>query len=276
MNALPILAVSHDEQLVDADARRTRPALAALAAVTLLPVTRADVPAALELRAEPGPDITADGREHPDMEPKPVTVLIGRSELDDGKGLAAIWWPVAGVEYEIEAAYDPAMISLAGAETRLRAQLAERGMAVAEFLNKDGSLTAAQRTLTLDEGLAAHRTAPIETELRDIDSETRADLPWLAAEIVVMDDKPQAYGRTTRVWLSYGTATGEMTPAQGREALAVMREFADRYEALLNLADEIAADDFAGDPEIARLDSEAEGARIKARTAELLAAQADR
>lgn len=128
-------------------------------------------------------------------------------------------------------------------------------------------LTKAQRTFTLDEGLAAHRTTPIESELRDIDCDTdRADLPWLAAEIVVLDDKPQAYGRKTMVWLHNGPTTGELTPAQAREALAAMREFADRYEALLDLADETAAGDFEGDPEIARLDREHEDARIRAIT----------
>jgi hypothetical protein len=126
-------------------------------------------------------------------------------------------------------------------------------------------LTAAQCTFTLDEGLAAHRTTPIESAMRDIDSEAeRRELPWLAAEIVVLDDKPQAYGRKTMVWLHNGRTTGELTPAQAREALVAMREFADRYEALLDLADATAAGDFEGDPEIARLDREAEDRRVRA------------
>ncbi|GGV13850.1 hypothetical protein GCM10010245_24120 [Streptomyces spectabilis] len=138
-------------------------------------------------------------------------------------------------------------------------------MSVTNFLNEDSPLTAAQRTLTLDTGLAAHRTTPIETALRDIDCESEhADLPWLSAEIVVLDDKPQAYGRTTNVWLAYGAAVTEMLPVQGREALAAMREFADRYEALLDLADEIAKGDFEGDPEITRLDQEAMDRHIRA------------
>ncbi|WP_328757489.1 hypothetical protein [Streptomyces sp. NBC_00271] len=74
-------------------------------------------------------------REHNDL--KAVTVKIGYAELDDGKGLRAIWWPVSGVEHRIEAAYDPQHITLADAETRLRAQLAERGMRVTKFLSED-------------------------------------------------------------------------------------------------------------------------------------------
>ncbi|MCX4972178.1 hypothetical protein [Streptomyces sp. NBC_00620] len=131
---------------------------------------------------------------------------------------------------------------------------------VRHLLDKaEQALTVPQVTLTLDEGLGAHRTTPIETALRDIDCEAeRRDLPWLAAEVVVFDDKPQAYGRKTRVWLHNGSTTGELTPSQGREALVAMREFADRYEVLLDLADETAAGDFEGDPEIAAADRQAE------------------
>lgn len=131
-----------------------------------------------------------------------------------------------------------------------------------------GLLTEAQRTLTLDEGLGAHRTTAIETALRDLDSDAAwgrtVSVPWLAAEIVVHDDKPQAYGRTTKLWLHYGIRTGELSPAQAREALDAMRGFLPRLEALVALAEETAAGDFVGDPEIARLDREADDRRIKA------------
>lgn len=133
-----------------------------------------------------------------------------------------------------------------------------------------GLLTEEQTTLTLDEGLGAHMTTPVETELRDIDSDAAwgddSALPWLAARVVVHDDKPQAYGRTTKVWLDYGVHTGELAPAKAREALKAMREFADRYEALLDFADGVAAGDFEGDPEVARLDHEYEDRRIRAIT----------
>ncbi|MFE2353087.1 hypothetical protein [Streptomyces parvulus] len=128
-------------------------------------------------------------------------------------------------------------------------------------------------TLTFDQGMAAHRTSPIESEMRDLDTTQHwgsgDGQPWLAAEIVVNDDKPQAYGRKTEVWLSYGVHTAELNPTKGRAALRAMREFADRYEALLDYADTLAADDHDGDPEIARLDREAEDRRIARRTAEL-------
>ncbi|MER7799027.1 hypothetical protein ABTX71_01715 [Streptomyces parvulus] len=154
----------------------------------------------------------------------------------------------------------------------LAAQIAADTIAT---LRRRALLTTAQTTLTLDEGMAAHRTVPIESALRDIDCDAeRRDLPWLAAEVVVCDDKPQAYGRTTQVWLHNGPTTGELSPAEGRTALAAMREFADRFEALLDFADRVAADDFEGDPEIARLDREAEDRRVARRTAELTA-QAD-
>ncbi|MFI5859182.1 hypothetical protein [Streptomyces parvulus] len=152
----------------------------------------------------------------------------------------------------------------------LAAQIAADTIAT---LRRRALLTEAQTTLTFDHGMPAHRTTPIESELRDLDPTAHwgsgDGQPWLAAEIVVHDDKPQAYGRKTEVWLSYGVHTGELNLSQGREALKGMREFADRYEALLDYADTLAADDHDGDPEIARLDREAEDQRIARRTAEL-------
>ncbi|MCZ4605343.1 hypothetical protein O3S80_16630 [Streptomyces sp. Lzd4kr] len=117
-----------------------------------------------------------------------------------------------------------------------------------------------------------HSTLPAETKLRDaaIDSSGYSDngvgLPWLSAHVVVINDKPQAYGRTTSVWINYGVHTGELTPAKAREALEAMRGFVSRLAAVVNDADRIAADDFAGDPEIAAADREAEDRRIRAIT----------
>lgn len=130
-------------------------------------------------------------------------------------------------------------------------------------------LTPAQSTLVLDDGLGAHITAPVETELRDIDSDRDPDLvhtPFLAARTVVSEYRPEAYGRTTRVWLSCGSTTGELSPAEAREALAAMRAFLPRLEAVIAFAEQEAAGDFEGDPEVARLDREAEDARIRAVT----------
>ncbi|MEU1293024.1 hypothetical protein ABZ439_11420 [Streptomyces sp. NPDC005840] len=128
-------------------------------------------------------------------------------------------------------------------------------------------LTDAQRTLTLDEGLGSHRTTPIESTLRDISCDTDyPDDPWLSAEMVITDYRPQAHGRRTKIWLRTGAETAELTPQEARQAVAAAREFAPRLEALIALAEESSAGDFEGDPEIAAADREAEDRRIKAIT----------
>ncbi|MDX3571949.1 hypothetical protein [Streptomyces sp. ID05-47C] len=115
-----------------------------------------------------------------------------------------------------------------------------------------------------------HTAGRIETAVRDIDASNtasdNAQRPWLAAQVVVTNDKPQAYGRETRVWLDYGLTTGELSPAQARQALEAMREFVAQFEAVVAHAEQSAVDDFEGDPEIARLDREAERRRIRAIT----------
>ncbi|QDN58714.1 hypothetical protein [Streptomyces sp. S1D4-20] len=132
----------------------------------------------------------------------------------------------------------------------------------------ESPLTPEQATLVLDDGLGAWVTEPTETELRDLDSDPDPDLaanvPWLAARVILNDYRPQAYGRQTKVWLDYGTTTAELLPAQAREALEAMRAFLPRLEAVVELAEQTAAGDFEGDPEIARLDREAEKRRIRA------------
>lgn len=111
-----------------------------------------------------------------------------------------------------------------------------------------------------------HTAGRIETAMRDIDSSLGNEkdaVPFLAAQVVVINDKPQAYGRETRVWLDYGTTTGELSPAEARQTLEAMREFVAQFEAVVAHAEECAADDFEGDPEIARLDHEAWSRRIR-------------
>jgi len=159
----------------------------------------------------------------------------------------------------------------------LAAQLAETMAAKMRQPNADGPLTPAQSIPAPDDGLGAWITAPVETTLRDIDDQCAAreneELPFLAAQMVVSDYRPQAYGRHTNVWLHYGRTTGTLTPAKAREVLAAMRDFTDQFEALLDLAEKTSVGDFEGDPEIARLDREAEDRRIaavsKARSAAL-------
>ncbi|MFH9012662.1 hypothetical protein ACH4C6_14890 [Streptomyces sp. NPDC017943] len=125
-----------------------------------------------------------------------------------------------------------------------------------------GLLTVPQQTLTYDDGLGAWRTAPIESAMRDIDdqhtTEENAGVPLFSAEVVVSDWKTlppvevdgrfvsggSVDGRFTQLWLSYGDTTGTVTPAKAREIVAEMRSFAARLEALCDVADGIAADDY--------------------------------
>lgn len=117
--------------------------------------------------------------------------------------------------------------------------------------------------------LECHSTAPVETSIlaADMDcsgySENGEGLPWMTAQVVVSSDKAQAYGRQTRVWLGYGVHLAEASPARAREALDALRAFTTRLSAVVDLAEQVAADDFSGDPEIARLDTDATTARIK-------------
>ncbi|MFH9941317.1 hypothetical protein ACH4OT_18600 [Streptomyces murinus] len=118
-----------------------------------------------------------------------------------------------------------------------------------------------------------HSTAPIETEHRSIDdnhtvAENQA-LPLLGAQIVVSNERSQAYGRYTSVWLHLNATTGTLTVAEAREALTAIRGFAAEFEAVVDSAEVIAAADFDGDPEIAAADREADDRRIRAITERL-------
>jgi hypothetical protein len=115
-----------------------------------------------------------------------------------------------------------------------------------------------------------HTTAPVETTLRaaEVDSSGYSSgaeaLPWMTAQVVVANDQAQAYGRQTSVWLGYGVHLAEISPAEARRALDAMRAFTVRLAAVVDLADQVAADDFAGDAEVARLDREADARRREA------------
>lgn len=117
--------------------------------------------------------------------------------------------------------------------------------------------------------LEFHSTAPIETSIlaADMDcsgySENGEGLPWMTAQVVVNNEKAQAYGRQTRVWIGYGVHLAEVSPARAREALDALRAFTVRLAAVVDLAEQVAADDFSGDPEIARLDAEATDRRVR-------------
>jgi hypothetical protein len=114
-----------------------------------------------------------------------------------------------------------------------------------------------------------HSTTPVETRLRDADLTHDGygdDVPWLSAQVAVMNDRSQAYGRETRVLLGYGLHLAELVPADARRALDAMRAFVVQMSAVVDFAEQTARDDFAGDPEIARLDRENEDRRIRAIT----------
>lgn len=114
----------------------------------------------------------------------------------------------------------------------------------------------------------AHSTRPVESTLlaADLDcsgySTGSDNLPWLTAQVVVTCDKPQAYGRHTKVWLGYGVHLAELSPAKARQALEAMRAFTDQLAQVVDDAEQVARDDFDGDPEIARLDTEATDRRV--------------
>ncbi|MCZ9343283.1 hypothetical protein NGM37_36555, partial [Streptomyces sp. TRM76130] len=106
-------------------------------------------------------------------------------------------------------------------------------------------LTEAQRTFTFDEGLGAWRTGLIETTARDIDDNAstadNAVTPLFSAEMVRhTEDYPD---QQPLIWFGYGASIGTVTRKKGRTIAATMREFADRLEALCDLADEVAAGD---------------------------------
>lgn len=214
-----------------------------------------------------------------------VTVAIGAAPSLSSHRVE-LWATPDMDAYAYEAIYNPGEISLTDAEAAIRTQLAEFNTQVAGFLNEDGPLTAAQRGTdwmnrwgcipqcvtdhTEPTAPEWHSTADVATELRDADldtsgySENGNDLPWLAARVTVANDKAHAYGRKTQVFLDYGVSIAEMDLAKAREALNAMRAFVAQLTLVVDQADRIGADDFEGDPEIARLDREAEDRRIKA------------
>jgi len=159
------------------------------------------------------------------------------------------------------------MTNAAGTNAEEPVTAAQRGQ---DWMNKWGCTPWCVAAHDQTGGLECHASAPNETQLRaaDLDctgySENGRTLPWLSAQVIVCNEKPQAYGRETRVWMSYGVHVAEISPAQAREALDQMRAFTAQLAAVVDMADRVAADDFPGDPEVARLDKEATDRRIKA------------
>ncbi|WP_338907082.1 hypothetical protein [Streptomyces nigra] len=102
----------------------------------------------------------------------------------------------------------------------------------------DPVLTPAQSTPALNDGLGAWITAPVETELLDIDCDRDPDLvhaPFLGAQVV--NYQSAEYGNRTEVWVHYGTSTGAVSPAKAREVLAAMRDFLPQLGAVIAVAE---------------------------------------
>ncbi|MEU1556798.1 hypothetical protein ABZ517_29425 [Streptomyces scabiei] len=68
---------------------------------------------------------------------KPVTVMLSSGQLDDDGSQLVLWSHLKGGTYDIEAAFDHRSISREAAEQRLRVELAQHGMRVTEFLDKE-------------------------------------------------------------------------------------------------------------------------------------------
>ncbi|MGW4541609.1 DUF6907 domain-containing protein [Streptomyces chartreusis] len=100
--------------------------------------------------------------------------------------------------------------------------------------------------------LESHSTVPTETALRaeEIDcsgySKNSERLPWMTAQVVLNGDEGEGFGRETRVWLGYGVHLAEISPAQARKALDSMRAFVTQLSAVVDFADQVAADDYPG------------------------------
>uniref|UniRef100_A0AAU1I301 Uncharacterized protein n=1 Tax=Streptomyces sp. NBC_00180 TaxID=2903632 RepID=A0AAU1I301_9ACTN len=100
--------------------------------------------------------------------------------------------------------------------------------------------------------LESHSTAPVETTLRaeEIDcsgySKNSERLPWMTAQVVLNGDEGEGFGRETRVWLGYGVHLAEISPAEARRALDAMRAFVTQLSAVVDFADQVAADDHPG------------------------------
>jgi hypothetical protein len=163
---------------------------------------------------------------------------------------------------EIAAAIAEGMVALLRQPRPLTA--AQRGT---EWMNKWGCPGWCVEEHGKPGAMEWHSTAPVETTLKaaDVDSSGYSangeQLPWMTAQTVVVNDQAQAYGRRTSVWLGYGVHLAEISPAEARMALDAMRAFTLRLAAVIDFAEQVAADDFAGDPEIARLDREADDRR---------------
>ncbi|MFF7763156.1 hypothetical protein [Streptomyces griseorubiginosus] len=136
-----------------------------------------------------------------------------------------------------------------------------------EWMNRWGCPTFCVEEHDKPNALECHSTAPVETTLKaaEIDSSGYSqgsdNLPWMTAQVIVHNEQAQAYGRRTQVWLGYGVHLAEISPAEARRALDSLRAFTVRLAAVVDCAEQVAADDFAGDPEIARLDREADDRR---------------
>lgn len=143
----------------------------------------------------------------------------------------------------------PAIPAPANGATPIKVTAAQRGT---DWMNRWGCPGFCVEDHSQPNSLDCHSTAPIETTLRaaEVDCSGYSDgaeaLPWMTAQVVVNNDDVQTYGRETRVWLGYGVHLAEISPAQARRALDAMRAFTVRLAAVVDFADQVAAEDFPG------------------------------
>lgn len=102
-------------------------------------------------------------------------------------------------------------------------------------------LTTAQRRPVYDEDGGYYATAPITTAVKDIAADDPHNGPFLEARLVLQPWDGQEHGRYTRVWVSYGTSTAELTPAQARQVARDLGTFGAQLLALADHAAEVAA-----------------------------------
>lgn len=105
----------------------------------------------------------------------------------------------------------------------------------------EARLTAAQRRPVYDEDGGYYATAPITTAVQDIAADDPHDGPFLEARLVHQTWDGQERGRYTRVWVSYGTSTAELTPTQARQVARDLGDFGAKMLALADHAGEVAA-----------------------------------
>ncbi|MFJ3229795.1 hypothetical protein [Streptomyces sp. NPDC086787] len=219
------------------------------------------------------PYIPEPPREHPENTPARIALADGVTPADLIAALPDVCDQAMKAAMperytpELAAQFAAAMATFLRQEQETSKPLsaAERGT---EWMNRWGCPGFCVEEHGKPGAMECHSTAPVESSIlaADLDcsgySENGEGLPWMTAQVIVHNDKPAAYGRSTQVWIGYGVHLAEVSPAKAREALDAMRGFVSQLETVVMQAEQSATADFPGDPEVARLDREAEQRRV--------------